>query len=96
MGNKTGIGYIGSSDLQTSVAMANIIPSPADASWTIGYKLYKFSFANQQDCHVYINGSSQQIFLPAGQGFEVSDSDAPITSFVVKEASISFSWLGAF
>ena len=95
MGNKVGIGYLGSSDTAVSTSMQNIIPSP-DASWTIGYSLYKFSFANTQDCHVYINGSSQQIFLPAGQGFEVTDGDAPITSFVIKEAGITFSWLGAY
>lgn len=96
MGNKVGIGYVGSSDIQTSSAMQNIVPSP-DASWNTGYKLYKFSFVNPtQDCHVYINGSSQQIFIPVGQGFEIDSTDAPISSFVIKESGISFSWIGAF
>jgi hypothetical protein len=95
MGYRVGNGYLGSSDTQVSTAMQNIVPSP-DASWNVGYKLYKFSFINSQDCHVYINGSSQQIFLPAGQGFEMVEIDFPISSFVIKEAGISFSWIGAF
>ena len=89
-----GNGYLGTSSIQTSKTNQELIPN-APENWTIGYKLVKFSFSNEQDCTVIIN-KGVTLFLKAGQGFEVGHDDAPITSFVIKEASITFNWIGMY
>lgn len=90
-----GSGYLGSSALQISTANQELVPSPP-ASWTTNYKLYKFSFDNEnQECTIRIN-SQTTLFLKAGQGFEMERGDAPIFSFVVIEAGIDFTFIGAF
>jgi hypothetical protein len=91
---RNGSGYVGSSQISVSTTSQEIIPSPP-LSWNQGYKLYKFSFINQQDCHVIINGGSQ-IFLPANQGFECDEDDAPIYSFIIVESGISYNYIGAY
>lgn len=92
---KVGIGYIGTDSLKTSTANLQIIPSPSDASWNIGYKLYKFQFTNDQDCTVIINGLTT-LFLRAGYGFEIESDDAPITSFVIVNAGITYTFTGFY
>jgi hypothetical protein len=89
-----GNGYIGSSSLQTSTANQEVIPSPP-AGWTFGYFCYKFSFMNDQDCHVKINGGDQ-IFLRAGQGWQMDQNDKPISSFIIVDSTITFNWFGAY
>ncbi|MGB6408130.1 MAG: hypothetical protein WBF39_11685 [Planococcus donghaensis] len=90
-----GSGYLGSTALQTSTANQEIVPSKK-VGWTSGYKLYKFSFDNEnQDCTVRINGETT-LFLKAGQGFEIEQGDAPIHSFIIVTAGVTFSWIGAF
>lgn len=92
---RVGTGYVGSPNLQTSTSNQEIVPS-SPSGWTIPYKLYKFSFSNtNQDCHVKINGGDQ-IFITSGQGFEMDENDAPITSFIIVESGITFNFLGAF
>jgi hypothetical protein len=91
---RNGVGYVGTDSIKTSTSNQEIIPSPPSA-WNQEYKLYKFSFSNQQDCHVSINGGNQ-IFLPANQGFECDETDAPIYSFIIIESGISYNFLGAF
>jgi hypothetical protein len=94
MAFRIGIGYLGSSSLQTSTANAEILPSsPSD--WTIPYNFYKFSFKNDQDCHIIINGGNQ-IFIRANQGFEMDEMDKPITSFKIAESSITYNWVGTY
>lgn len=84
--------FKGSADLQTSTANQEIIPtSPAD--WTIGYQFSKFSFVNDQDCHVKINGGDS-IFVRANQGIEHDNEKDPIKSFVIVESAITFNWVG--
>ncbi|MEH7116041.1 hypothetical protein V7128_01280 [Neobacillus vireti] len=94
---RIGNGYLGSDSLKTSVANAEIIPTPP-SNYSLGkkYNFYKFAYMNDQDCSVYINESTSAIFLRAGQGFETNESDAPIYSFKIVEAGITYNWLGAF
>lgn len=95
MGFRIGHGYMGSSNLQTSTANQELVPS-APEGW-INSKLYfyKFSFDNGSDCHVKINGGSP-IYLKAGQGFEMNEIDAQIYSFVIVESGIQFNWIGTY
>jgi hypothetical protein len=86
-----GRGYIGSNSLQTSTANQEIIPSIP-----IQYNLYKFQFQNDEDCSIFINKSAAPLFLRAGQGFEMDKNDAPIYSFKIVEADITFNWIGAY
>ena len=89
-----GSGYIGSPSLQTSTANQEIIPTKP-AGWSHGYNLYKFEYANDQSCTVKIN-NDKEIFLRAGQGFKTEYIDSPIWSFVVKEAGITFNFVGSY
>lgn len=89
-----GNGYLGSPSMQPSSANQELVPAPP-ANWTYGYKLKKFSFNNEQNCTVRINGAVT-IFLKAGQGFEVSHDDFPITSFKIVEANVTFNWIGSY
>jgi SPX domain protein involved in polyphosphate accumulation len=86
-----GIGYIGSSDIQTSTANQEIIPSTP-----LQYNLYKFQFANNTDCHVRINNDEDILFIRANQWFEMDNNDAPIFSFKIVDAGIQFNWVGAY
>ena|SRR5205085_894599 len=90
-----GSGYIGSSQIMVSTAQQELIPSPP-VNWNTKYNLYKFTFMNDQDCSVLINDNTTAIFLRAGQGFETNDSDAPIYSFKIVEAGITFNFVGAY
>jgi hypothetical protein len=94
---RLGSGFIGSPSLQTSVAGADIIPSPP-SNYALGkkYSLYKLAFMNDSDCSVLINENSAAIFLRAGQGFETNELDSPIYSFKIVEAGISYNFLGAY
>lgn len=92
---RNGSGYVGSSQISVSTSNQEVIPSSLPLNWNQGYKLYKFSFSNQQDCHVIINGGNQ-IFLPSNSGFEMEEDDAPIYSFIIVESGISYNWIGAY
>lgn len=83
---------LGSQSLQTSTANMEIIPSPPD-NWTVDYQLNPFSFMNDQDCTVRINGSDP-IFLRAKQGFNLDHKYKTIRSFVIVEPEITFNWIG--
>lgn len=92
---RIGSGYIGTDSIKTSTAMQEIIPTPP-LSWSVGYKLYKFEFINSdQDCTVIIN-STTTLFLRAGYGFEINESDQPITSFIIKEAGVTYTYTGFY
>lgn len=94
-GYRVGSGYIGSADLETSVANAEILPSPP-VGWTIGYNINKFSFYNTETCHITINSASTSIYLRAGQGFSMDITDYPITSFKVVENNIHYNWIASY
>lgn len=94
MAKRIGVGYKGTNALKLSSSMQEIVPSPP-ANWTIKYNFYRFSFMNNQDCTVIVNGQ-ETIFLPAGRGFEVSEIDAPITSFVIVEAGVNYYFISGY
>lgn len=89
-----GNGYLGSSNIQSSVAGREIIPA-SPSNWTGGYRVRKLSFDNEQNCTIILNGTTT-IFLKAGLGFEMDYEDASITSFVIVESGINYTWIGAF
>jgi len=92
--SRRGVGYLGSNKIETSVANQEIIDSPP-SHWSHGYSLYKMSYLNRDSCTVIINGKTE-IYLEAGQGFEMNENDAPITSFVIKETGIRYTFIGAW
>lgn len=94
MGYRIGSGYVGTDSIKTSTANQNIIPS-APSNWTIPLSLYKFEFINDQDCTVIVNNSTT-LFLRAGYGFEISEIDLPISSFVIKDAGITYTFTGFY
>lgn len=91
---RVGIGYLGTSQLMTSTSNLELVPSPS-ASWNVGYKLYRFSFLNDQDCTVIVNGVTT-LFIRASQGFEINEPDAPITSFVIVTAGITYNFVAGY
>ena len=95
MGQRLGSAYMGSSGILTSVANAEIIPSPP-SHWSGKYYFYKFTFMNDQECKIIINDSNMQIYLRAGQGFEMNEVDASIHSFKIVESGVTYNWMGAY
>ena len=89
-----GYGYHGSPTRMKSKANEEIVPNPP-AGHTTKYEFYKFQFNNDEDCSVTIN-KKDTIFIPAGPGFITGPDDAPITSFVIKEAGITYNWAAAY
>lgn len=85
MGYRIGNGFKGSPSLQTSVANAEILPA--------GYSFYKFNFNARTDCTIIING--EEIYVDAGI-FKTNETDAPITSFKIKEDGLFFTWCGVY
>lgn len=55
---------------------------------------YKFSFKNKSDCHILVNG--KRLFCEAGDGFESTEIDVEVTSFIIEEKDIEFKWRGAY
>jgi len=86
--------YFGSNDLLVSTANKELIQQHAPRA---GYEIraYKFSFMNNENCHVKINGSGQ-ILLQAGQGFNIDKDDEKILSFVIVEAGITYNYIGLY
>ena len=85
-----GLGYNGNSGTSTA-NQELVLPL---TGWTKAPVYYKFSFYNDQACTVKINGNT--IPLRAGQGFESTDDDANIKSFIVVTATVDYSFLGAY
>lgn len=84
---RIGAGFCGAPSLQTSVLGKEIVPA--------GKRFYKFSFINDQDCTIKINGGDP-IFLRAAQGFDSGKVDVLIRSFVIVEASVTYNFIGAY
>mgnify|MGYP007112383697 CR=1 FL=1 len=87
-----GIGYIGTSKIETSTGNQEIVANLKPESWT-SFRLYSFTFKNYSPCTVIINGGNP-IFLDTGEGFITSYIDAPITSFIIVEAGIQYKFVG--
>ncbi len=96
-----GSGYIGSENLQTSIAMQEVMPNLTHDGLRLN-SLYSFAFVNTESCHVIINGKKGTgeggvtIYLAEAQGFSTVLGDSPIHSFIVVESGIHFNWLGAY
>ena len=94
---RIGSGFKGSEKIMTTTSTnAEIIP-PSPAGWTVPYSFYKFSFINYSPCTVVFNKDpNQTIWLDDGVGFETTEIDAPIQSFVIKEQGVQYRWAGAY
>lgn len=84
---------IGSKAKETSTSNTEIIPD-APANWTMPIKFKKFSFMNNDECTLVING--EEIFLQANQGFASGYDDAAIESVKIKESGVIYNWVGAY
>ena len=82
--------YLGSSAIMTSTSNQEIVQTQLVAPYT---SLGKFTFINDAVCHVLINGSTS-IYLRANQGFYSEQSDYHISSFIVIDSGITFTWIG--
>lgn len=88
-------GYLGSKELEVSKTENHeVIPTPPNG-WTLGFKLYKFSFLNKEICNVVINGNTELLLLPE-QGWNMDRGDVPITSFIIKQKDVNYVWAGAY
>ena len=79
--NNMGTVIVGSANLQTSVANAEIISSDT--------RVINLSIINNSDCHMIINGSNS-IFIRANQGLLIDVCH----SLKIVEAGIVFNWTG--
>lgn len=88
-------GFLGAETILTSTENHEVVPeTPSNWTWD-KYSFYKFSFINYDPCTIKINGG-EPIYLKELQGFESSERDVKINSFVIVESGIEFSWLGAY
>jgi hypothetical protein len=96
MGYRIGSGYFGSDSLKTSTANVELIQANKPVNWAnVEFKTYKFSFLNKSACTIKLNGGSP-IYLDAFQGFNMTEIDAPLTTFHIVEKDIPYTYLGAF
>jgi len=86
---------IGSTQKQTSVANAEIIPSPPQTWVNVTYSFKEFELLNDQDCTLIVDGGNE-IFLRANQGFKYFSEHKPIKSVKIKEAGITFNWIAVY
>jgi hypothetical protein len=98
MGLQVGAGYFGDETLMTSTPNVEIIQGfkPLGYSTAVTFAAYKFSFSNQDSCSVLINDNTSPIYLADGQGFTTGIEDAPIYSFKIVEAGITYNVVGAY
>jgi hypothetical protein len=92
---KVGSGYLGTDTLKTSTAMVELVPTPPSTYPYGSYSLYRIAFLNDQDCTIILNGVTT-LFIRAGQGFEIDSDDKGITSFVIKEAGITYNFIAGY
>lgn len=89
-----GFGYLGTSEIETSVSNQEIVPtSPSD--WTVKYDIHKLSFMNYDETNIIINGTTN-ILLSANEGFEMSYQDAPIHSFVIVNPNVKYKFIASY
>jgi hypothetical protein len=98
MGEELIMPYVGSSSIQTSTENLELVETPVD--WVNANMKYKqFFFCGESDCTVKINGSDP-IFLKGYQPWKVlvdsyNNLDL-ISSFIIVEADIPFSWYAGY
>lgn len=92
---------VGCPELMVSNAMEDIMPQ-IPSKWSVPVKFKNFSFMNQQDCTVILNGRSSltdednKIFLMANQGLNIFDDDIDVESFVIVEDGIGYNYVGKY
>jgi hypothetical protein len=98
MGLQVGAGYFGDTMLMSSTPNLEIIQpfKPLNYTTAVTFAAYKFSFSNQDACSVLINDNTSPIFLDDNQGFTTGFEDAPIYSFKIVEAGITYNVVGAY
>lgn len=89
-----GSGFDGSEDIQISVANQELVPTTPSTWHNVVKSFYKFSFINKQDCHIIVNG--KRLFCEADDGFESTEIDVEIHSFIIEEAGVEFNWRAAY
>ena len=85
MGERLGYQFKGSGSLLTSSGITTELISGTD-------RAYKFKFHNLDHCTVKINGGSN-IYLIAGDGFESTETDGEIYSFIISQTAVRYSYL---
>ena len=98
MGFRIGSSIFGSPNPQTSTLGQEIIQQHKPLTWSIPKLIaYRFSFMNSNSsCHIKLNGSTDQIYLALGQGFESDMYDMEIWSFIIVEAGIIYNYVGGY
>lgn len=77
--------FYGSPSLQISEDNQELVPDKV--------AFYKFSFSPKSDCTVKIN-NSEPILIESELGFNMNQVDAYISSFIILESGIEYSWIG--
>ena len=91
---------IGSPQIETSVAMQEIVPTVE--SWTVPVVFRAFTFMNSQACHIILNGNSRldgqenRIFLRENQGLNIDVDDVDVKSFKIVEDGIQYNYVGKY
>lgn len=95
-GFRMGSGFIGSDDiLITSKTMTEIIPIEPKSYPYAKCHCYKLSFINLKPCHFVINENSR-FYSDALEGWESTEIDAEIYSFIIEEENIDYKFRGAY
>lgn len=87
-------GFLGSEKPIVSKGMEEIIPdSPKD--WTEQYSLVELQVNNQEDCTFLINGETK-VFSYAGEGLYIGKDHPNVTSLIIIEPEINYTWMGVY
>lgn len=87
--------FQGSPSILVSTVNQEVIP-PTPTDWTEKFYFKSFTFFNEDDCTVRINGSSS-IFVRANQGITTtSPTDEEIYSFIVNEEGVRYTWIASY
>ena len=89
-----GAGYKGSSDLMNS-GNGNLEIIPVNPDSNKRYNFYKFSFKSRTVPVRFKINNDETIFLDEPI-FSIDRLDSPIHSFIVLDANVDFSWIGAY
>jgi hypothetical protein len=85
LGERLGLHFKGSDDLLTTFGTTTELITSEN-------KAYKFKFHNLDACTISINEESD-IYLIAGDGFESTETDSEIWSFVISTTAVRYTYL---
>ena len=86
--------YIASEQIKVSTANEELIP-PKPEGWSRGYIIRKLSFDNVEACTIKLNNKTR-IFLGEGKGFEIGYDDPSLTSFIIEEEGITYTFIASY